>query len=414
MVPRRPTRAKWMGWLGALAIAVGSGAAAEAYAQTMTRSVLVSGMGVPGHPGFVFGSFSNLSMSESGDVIFLTSLRSPRIELTAVARSSGVTFSVLAFQGLLSPISRAMYQSFSAPSMNAVGTCAFRATLKKVEEPPFSAIIEVEGSKARALVTTGQEIPGMAGARFEEFSPPLVSSAGNVLFSARTGGRSSEVGMFLWTRRGTRSLGVPADLKLAPSEVLEPIYFSRDEAVFVPRGAPTAEATEQFFRALAIRDFQALSPQPAPADTLTVLPARTGQLPIHMLLVVMEGDSVQMVPLVGDPSQPVLASRRRGIDQRPLGRILGQTSGAGGNIIVAATTGDQEGDLAVYCLCKGELARLTSPEDFLPVEEARGGDPIFSFSGGDEHTVSFICPAGPPGRAGPGKNSAAIYVTSLP
>lgn len=399
----------WAGLAGGLAIVLGAGAAA-AYPQTMTRSVLTSGMGVPGHPGFAFGSFSNLAMSETGEVVFLTTLRSPRIELNAVVRSSGVAFSVLAFQGLVSPISRAMYQSFGPPSVNASGVCAFRASLRK-EEATFSAIIEVEGAKARALVTTGQEAPGMAGAKFEEFSPPLVSSAGNVLFSARTGGRSSGVGMFLWTRRGLRSLGTPPELRLGPSELLEPIYFSRDEAVFIPRSrvaGSTADATEQFFRALAVRDFQAQSPQPGPAETLTVLDARPGQAPVHMLLVLMEGDNVQMVPLVGDPSTPVLARRQRGVDQKALGRILGQTSGAGGNIIVAATAGDQESDLAVYCYCKGQLLRLTSPEDFLTVEEARSSDPVLYFTGDEEHTVSFI------GPAGPGRNSAAIYVISLP
>ncbi len=37
----------------------------------------------------------------------------------------------------------------------------------------------------------------MPGATFQEFSPPVVSSAGNMVFGARTGGKSSGVEMFL-------------------------------------------------------------------------------------------------------------------------------------------------------------------------------------------------------------------------
>ncbi len=376
------------------------------YAQSNTRLLLADGTGVPGHAGFVFGPFSSLSMNEAKDVVFLTSLRSARIELRAIVRSTGVTFSVLAFQGLRSPVPRATYDSFSAPSLNSGGDIVFTAQLK--DEVPASAVIRLRGGNATAAVVSGDNVPGMPDTIFQEFSAPLVNSAGNILFSARTGGKTLSSGLFLWTPQGIQSLAVPAAMNLTPNDLLEPVYFSHDEAVLVRRGTSPEAVVDQFFRAVAIKSFQELNPPPQLSETYELLPARPADPPVKMLLALMEGDNVQMVPLLGEPGQAVMAKRQAGIPSRPLGRILGQTAGAQEKLLFAATTAGQESDLGFYCYCDGQAARLTSPEEFLPIVQTARGASMLSLAGDLQQTLTFIVPAGP------AADSTSIYVTSLP
>ena len=104
-------------------------AAGPAFAQVNTRLLLTTGTEVPGHGGWSFGPFISLAMNGNEDIIFLTSLHSPRADMRAVVRSTGVSFSVVAFQGLLGPFPRTTYDAFSAPSMNDSGVMAFTATL---------------------------------------------------------------------------------------------------------------------------------------------------------------------------------------------------------------------------------------------------------------------------------------------
>ena len=141
-------------------------------AQSNTRLLLAAGSGVPGHTGFSFGPFSNLAMNDSREIVFLSSLRSPRNELRAVVRSSGVSFSVVAFQGLQASILKTSYDSFSAPSLNDAGVICFAADLKDTEGNPSRAIIRVDGTGAKALVTSADSLPGIPDAAFLEFSAP--------------------------------------------------------------------------------------------------------------------------------------------------------------------------------------------------------------------------------------------------
>lgn len=391
-------------WLFAVALALGCPGIGKA--QSTTRQLLSSGTGVPGHAGFVFGAFSKLTMNEAKEIAFLSTLRSARIELPAVIRSTGVTFSVIAFQGLRSPVQRASYDSFSAPSMNKAGVVAFTARLK--DEVLRSAVFRVEGTTTRAVAVSGTNVPGSPDGTFQEFSAPLVSSSGNVLFGARTGGKSPGAGLFLWTPRGVRPLPLPVTLNLAPEGLLEPIYFSHDEAVFVRRGASQELAVEQFFRAVAIKSLQELKPPPRASEIVEIVPGRSAETPVKMLLVLMEGENVQTAELAGDPSQPVMAKHPPGITLSPLGRVLGQTGEAQGNIIFAATTADQESDLGLYCFCDGQVRRLTSPEEFQSLMEAIGGRTIVSLAGDSQYTVGFIL------YGGQGGSSSGIYVTSVP
>jgi hypothetical protein len=392
--------------LGLFVIGVSLAGGRLACAQATTRLILSNGTGVPGHSGFVFGPFSNLTMNEAKDIVFLTSLRSARIDLRAVVRSTGVTFSVVAFQGLRSPIPRATYDSFSSPSMNAGGDIVFTAQLK--DEVPTSAVIRVKGGSASAVAMSGDTVPGLLETTFQDFSAPLVNSAGNVLFGARTGGKTPGSGLFLWTRRGIQTVAIPPTLKLLPADLLEPAYFSHDEAGFVPRGTAPDAAVDQFFRALAVKSFQELNPPPELSQTFELLPARTGEAPVSMLLALMEGDSVQTVPLIGDPSQAVMARRQGGAALKHLGRVLGQTVGAREQLLFAASTAEQENDLAVYCYCDGQVTRLTSVEEYLPILQGVRGRPILGLSGDLQQTIAFIVPGGQ------GADSTAIYVTSLP
>lgn len=391
--------------LACLVAGLAPAAGRPAYAQATTRLLLSNGTGAPGHTGFVFGPFSSLAMNESKDVVFLSSLRSARIELRAIVRSTGVTFSVVAFQGLRSPVPRTTYDSFSAPSLNSAGDIVFAAQLK--DEAPASAVIRAKGGSTTAIVVSGDNVPGMQETTFQEFSTPLVSSAGNVLFSARTAGKTQEVRLFVWTPRGIQTLSVPGAMNPG-NDLLEPVYFSHDEAVFRARGTSQEAAVEQFFRAVAVKSFQDINPPPELSETRELLPARPGETPVKMLLVLMEGDNVQMVPLQGDPLQTVMARRQAGVLLKPLGRVLGQTVGAGEKLLFAATSAERENDLGVYCYCDGQVTRLTAPEEFLPILQAGHGRPILSLAGDLQQTVAFIVP----GSSGP--DSTSIYVTSLP
>ena len=389
----------WLAWAGAPA----------AFAQASTRLLLTSGTGVPGHAGFAFGPFSNLSMNGSRDIVFLSSLRSPRNELRAVVRSSGVSFTVVAFQGLLAPVPRTSYDAFSAPSMNDAGVIAFTAALaSEHDDAPKTVVVRQEDSKARALATNLDAPPDLPEAKFEEFSAPLVTSDGNVLFGARWSGKGAGSGLFLWSPRGLQPLQLPAGMKLSKKELLEPFFFSHDEAAFLRHGASPEAALEQFFRAIALQTFQELKPPPEPTETTGVLAARGGVAPMQMLLVFLENGSLQTALMAGDPSKPVLAKQTPGVlPEKPVGRILSLTIGPRGDMIFAAAPADAPNDLGLYCYCDGQLNRLTTPEDFQPITQPAPGKPLFSLTGDTQQTTAFIVPTA-------SVDSTAIYVTAIP
>ena len=377
-------------------------------AQSNTRLLLSAGSGVPGHSGIAFGPFTDLAMNDNRQIAFLSSLRSPRSELRAVVVSSGVSFSVVAFQGLQTPIPKTSYDSFSAPSLNDAGVICFAAELKDSEGNASSAIIRVEGGSARALVTSTDSLPRTPDVNFLEFSAPVINSQGNILFGARWGGKKPGTGLFLWTPRELQRLEFPAGVSPAPKDLFEPIFFGHDEAALALRGTPWTAAIEQFFRAVAIRSFQEISPAPDPADTVQVLAPRAGQAPVQLVLVIMEGENVQTALLPGDPSQPVMARHVAGSPEiKPVGQVEGQTTSAQGNIIFAATSLDSPDDIGLYCFCGGQVMRLTSVDDFAPVVQTAPGKPILSLVGDSQQTTAFIAP----GAAGGG---SAIYVTSIP
>ena len=368
----------------------------------------MSGWGAPEHLGFVFGPFSGLTMNGVGDIAFLSSLRGAKLELRAVVRSRGVTFATVAFEGLRSPVRNAFFESFSAPSLNDSGLIAFTATLKKdAEEIPASAVIRLENNVHKVVVTAGESVPGDPGSVFQEFSPPLITSNGSVLFGGRTGGKKTGTGLFLWTPRGLRSLPLPAELSLLPKDLLQPVFFFHDEAVFVPRGTPEELVADQFFRALAVKNFQGLTPPPDPTEVVEILPAHVGEAPLKMLMVVVDGDQVESATLVGTPAQAVQAKQVGTTPVKPVGRILAQAMGSRGNPLFAAAPAGQESDLGLYCYCDGQLVRLTSPEEFLPITQGGKGSRILSLASDAHETTAFIVP-------GDQEEASAIYVTSVP
>jgi len=391
-----------------LALVLALGWPGAASAQSNTRLLLMSGWGIPGHLGFAFGPFSGLTMNGVGDIAFLSSLRGAKLELRAVVRSRGVTFATVAFEGLRSPVRNAFYESFSAPSLSDSGLIAFTATLKKeTEEIPASAVIRLENNVHKAVVTAGDIVPGDPGSVFQEFSAPLITSTGNVLFGARTGGKRTGTGLFLWTPRGLRSLAVPSELPLSPADLLRPVFFFHDEAIFVPRGTSEELVADQFFRALAVKNFQGLTPPPDPAEVAEILPAHVGETPIKMLMVVVDGDQVESAALIGTPAQAVQARQVGTSPVKPFGRILAQAMGSRGNTLFASAPADQESDIGLYCYCEGQLVRLTSPEEFLPITHGGKGSRIVSLASDARETTAFIV-------AGDQEEASAIYVTSVP
>jgi len=392
----------------AFLLGVAAVGAVPAFAQLNTRLLLTSGTEVPGHAGLEFGPFLSLEMNSNQDIIFLTSLHSPRAEMHAIVRSTGVSFSVVAFQGLLGPFSHATYDNFSAPSMNDSGVMAFTATLVTNQaDVPSVVVVRQEGPKSRAVVTNLDAPPGLAGAKFDEFSAPVVMSDGSVLFGARWSGNGGGSGLFLWSVRGLQALTLPAGLRLGPTELLEPFFFGHDEAAFLPRGVSVEAATEQFFRAIAIQTFQQLQPPPDPAHSTELLAARPGGSPVQMLIVYLENGSMQTALLAGDPTKPVMAKQSLSTTPlKPVGKIVSLTFGPRGNMIFAAAPTDTPNDLALFCNCDGEENRLTTPEDFLPVTVAGPGKPILSLTGDTQQTIAFIAP----GASG---DNTAIYVTAI-
>jgi len=389
--------------LAVLILLVGSRAAS---AQSNTRLLLSSGWGVPAHYGFAFGPFRGLAMNEAREMAFLSSLRGAKSDLAAVVRSSGVTFSVVAFQGLRAPVPKAVYESFSAPSINGSGQIAFTAGLK--DDVPASAVIRVDGDSALAVVSSGNAVPDKPDATFQEFSAPVLTSAGNIVFGARLGGKQPGSGLFFWTSKGLKSVALPPEIVLKPSDLLIPAFASHDEAVFVSRGASTEAVTEQIFRVVANQSYQDLRPQPEETEAAEILPARAGEPSVKLLFVLAEGEEVRTAVLAGDATAAVKAKKSEKSPPLTLGRIQAQTAGPSGNVIFAAAPAEQPADLALFCYCQGELRRLTSPEEFLPVTGPAQRKPILSLSGDGQHTMAFIAPAEA------ASDATAIYVVSVP
>jgi len=345
-------------------------------------------------------------MNEAREVVFLSSLRGAKSDLAAVVRSRGVTFSVVAFQGLRAPVPKTSYDTFSSPSMNSAGQIAFTAGLK--DDVPTSAVIRLEGDSALAVVSSGNAVPDNPDATFQEFSAPVLTSAGNIFFGARLGGKRPGSGLFLWTPKGLKSIALPPEVTLKPGDLLTPAFASHDEAVFVLRGAPAEVVTEQIFRAVTNQSYQDLRPQPEGSEAAEILPARAGEPSVKLLFVLAEGEEVRTAVMAGDPAAPVKAKKSEKSPPLTLGRIQAQTAGPSGNVIFAASPAEQPADLALFCYCQGELRRLTSPEEFLPVTGPAQAKPILSLSGDGQQTMAFIAPAEA------ASDATSIFVVSIP
>lgn len=381
-------------------------AAGPAFGQSNTRMILSSGGGVPGRQGFVFGPFSNLAMNNSGQIVFLTRLRGSKADVRAVVKSLGVSFEVVAFEGLRAPVSGTSYASFSAPSLNDSGQIAFAATLN--DETPVSALIRVANDKPQAVASTRMPVPDKPDANFVEFSAPLMTSAGNIVFGARFGGKQPGSGLFQWTPHGIMTVPLPAGMLVKPADLLIPAYARFDEAIFVPRGSPADAVTEQIFRTVAGQGFRELKPAPAMSEVAEILAARSGEAPVKLVLVLAEGEGIQTAMLTGDPAAPLMARKTAKSPPVELTRIQGQTAGPRGNVIIAAAPQKNPGDLALYCYCEGELVRLTSPEELLPVTSSAEGRPIPSIASDGRRNVAFIAPAEA------GSDAMSIFVVSIP
>jgi hypothetical protein len=412
MLPTLKAGVRWMMGAGLCGLLLFCGAS-PAGAQVNARLLLVSGAAVPGHPGFTFGPFHDLAMSANDQIVFRSTLESPRNTLRAVVRSHGISFSVVAFEGLVSPASHELYESFSAPSINAAGDVAFKASLKaKAPDMPTEAIVRVSSASADLVADNGGGRGSGLGQIFKAFSAPVIGSKGEVLFAARTGGASPHSGLYLWSQQGMRSVALPQDFRLGPGELLEPLFASHDEAVFVRHGVDMAAAREQFFRAVAVRNFQQLDPAPKPSDMVQVLPARANQKPVQLLLVLLQDGQAETAELSGDPSQPVMA--QTGGVAAPAGEssfasIEGQAAGRrSGSIIFAGVPSGQTDGFGLFCFCGGQVVRLTTQTDFGLLLSNLNNKPITSFAGDGQGTVALVAPVG----AQAGAN--AIFVCDTP
>jgi hypothetical protein len=276
------------------------------------------------------------------------------------------------------------------------------------DETPVAAVFRIGKEGTQAVATTRMSVPDKTDAPFLEFSAPVITSVGNVVFGARSGGKQPGSGLYLWTPRGVTPVPLPAGLVLKPSDLLVPGYGRFDEAIFIPRGSPSDAATEQIFRTIASQNFEELKSSLKATDVEEVLAARIGEAPIRFVFVLAEGDRIQTALLTGEPTTAVRARKTAKSPPVALARIQGQTAGPRGNVIVAAAPQKNPADLGLYCYCEGELVRLTSPEELLPVTEMAGGRPISSIASAGSRTVTFIAPAET------GSDASSIYVVSIP
>jgi hypothetical protein len=377
-------------------------------AQVNTRLLLSSGTEVPGHGGLAFGPFSNVAMNGHQDIVFLTSLHSPRADLHAIVRSIGVGFGVVAFQGLVGPFPRTTYDSFSAPSIDDSGVVAFSTKLVTDQaNVPTSAIVIQDGGKPRAVVTNLDSPPDIPGAMFDEFSAPVLTSDGSVLFGARWSGKAAGSGLFRWSAGGVQSLPLAAGATLGKKDLIEPFFYGHDEAAFARSGVSAEVATDQFFRAIAIQTFQQLQPPPDPANTVEFLATRPNTPPVSLWVVYLENGHFQTALVAGDPTKPVVAKQSLTTTAlKPVGTILSLTLGPSGHMIFAASPADAPNDVALYCDCGAQENRLTTSDDFLAINTAGPGKPILSLTGDMQETIAFIGP----GSAG---DNTAVYVTSI-
>ncbi len=375
-------------------------------AQTNTRLLLSSGDAVPEHSGFAFGPFSGLAMNGRHQIVFLTSMVSPRTQLNAVVRSAGVSFSVVAFQGLRSPDPGKNFDSFGSPAINLAGEIAFGAALRDggSGNPAGSGVFLARGSNIQALATTSQPSPD--GSNFAAFSDPILTSSGDVLFSAQTGHGS---GFYEWTPGGIEQVPLPTDFPRSAQGLLSPIFSGGNQAVLVPVSADPAAARDQLFRALAGQIFQGINPPPATNQTMVILAAAPSAPPVPMLLVAADQGKIQVMFLEGNPSQAVssLTSATPGL--LPFGSVEGEAAAPHGNILFIATIPGQAPGVGLYCYCQGQVEPLTTPLDFASISATLAGRPLSSLTTDSKSTAAFIAPTGPPGVP-----SNAIYVTPIP
>ncbi len=380
-----------------------------ARAQASARLLLSSGSAVPGNPGFLFGPFSDLAMNTHRQIVFLSTIQSPRNQRNVIVRSSGISFSVAVFQGLVSPIQGMLFDSFSAPSLNASGDIAFTAKLVGLDAgtPPMSGVFRLSGESVHLVTAAGQSVAGEAAA-LQQFSAPVIGSSGAVLFAGRASGIAAASGLFLWTPQGISRVDFPPGFMLSPGELLVPIFQSQDESVWAGSNTPPGGALDQFFRAVADKSFQQLTPPPDTSATVTVLGPAPAEKPAHLLLVVLDGEKAETAALEGDPAQPVLGKASSGpaLDL-PLAGIEGQAPGTvSGSVIFAATPLAHPDDLGLYCFCNGQAVQETSPQDLLILGPAP--QTVQSMAGDGQHTIGLIAHA----ASAPGSN--AIYAVSLP
>jgi hypothetical protein len=192
-----------------------------------------------------------------------------------------------------------------------------------------------------------------------------------------------------------------------PDDLLVPVFQSQDESVWVRQSSPRDAALDQFFRAVATRNFEQLNPVPSASETVTVLGPAPSEKPVQLLLVVLDGEKAETAELQGDPTQPVMGKAPAGLPlDLPFAAIQAQVPGStSGTVVFAAAPLAHPENLGFYCYCDGQATLLGSPQD----ADITGAGPrsLASMASDGKQTITFVAP-------GPVQGSNAIYITSLP
>lgn len=200
--------------------------------------VALAGAPLPGTGGAVIAGMFNPSQNRHGAVIFQGRIDSGFTNDQALFLGAPGAVALLARENDVAPgTGGAVYDSQdNDPSISDSGAGAFIATLRGAGVTPQNSRAIFAGSPGALdmVARTGASPPGLPGATYSLFSPPVINSAGTVAFAANLSG-APNVGMWI------KPVGGPVTPVIIPGD---PAPGLAPGAVF--GSAPSASARANF------------------------------------------------------------------------------------------------------------------------------------------------------------------------
>ena len=148
-------------------------------ANRRLRAIALSGSTAPGISGGAFSEFQAPALNDSGDVVFLASVRHRRDVLEAIYLYHAGKLRKIAAAGDAAP-EGGTFEAFGAPALNNKGEIAFAAVID--DGPYLGGIVVISPAGARLVVGTGITEP--FGGIISQFSDRVsINDSGAVLFN---------------------------------------------------------------------------------------------------------------------------------------------------------------------------------------------------------------------------------------